>query len=80
MLIVLSGFNYEKKKNHYEDGYKSSTTPRSSDELRRASLLPAASAAAALAQLHYQRLDSDWDSEQVRLLKKDTCTYVIDKC
>ena len=64
ILIVELGHHYDKKA-HYEDGYKSSATPRSSDELRRASLLPAASAAAALAQLHYQRLDSDWDSEQV---------------
>lgn len=33
---------------------------RSSDEYRRGSLIPAASAAAALAQLHYHRPDSDW--------------------
>ncbi|KAK7540584.1 uncharacterized protein J3D65DRAFT_549116 [Phyllosticta citribraziliensis] len=40
-------------------------TPRSSDEMRRGSLLPAASAAAALAQLHNHRPDYEWDSEQV---------------
>ncbi|KAK8155538.1 hypothetical protein BC567DRAFT_276627 [Phyllosticta citribraziliensis] len=39
-------------------------TPRSSDEMRRGSLLPAASAAAALAQLHNHRPDYEWDSEQ----------------
>lgn len=43
----------------------SSSTPRTSDELRRGSLLPAASAAAALAQLHNHRPDYDWDSEPV---------------
>ncbi|KAF2813664.1 uncharacterized protein BDZ99DRAFT_485835 [Mytilinidion resinicola] len=46
----------------YNDGY-SSTTPRTSDEMRRGSLLPAASAAAALAALHTHRPDFDWDSE-----------------
>lgn len=41
-------------------------TPRTSDELRRPSLLPAATAAAALASLHNHRPDYDWDSDQVR--------------
>lgn len=36
---------------------------RSSDEYRRGSLIPAASAAAALAQLHYHRPDSDWGGD-----------------
>lgn len=40
-------------------------TPRTSDELRRPSLLPAATAAAALASLHNHRPDYDWDSDQV---------------
>ncbi|KAK7543553.1 hypothetical protein IWX49DRAFT_609151 [Phyllosticta citricarpa] len=44
--------------------YQDDVTPRSSDEMRRASLLPAASAAAALAQLHNHRPDYEWDSEQ----------------
>ncbi|KAK8181829.1 hypothetical protein IWZ00DRAFT_563964 [Phyllosticta capitalensis] len=44
--------------------YPDDVTPRSSDEMRRASLLPAASAAAALAQLHNHRPDYEWDSEQ----------------
>lgn len=47
--------------------YHDDTTPRSSDEMRRGSLLPAASAAAALAQLHNHRPEYDWDSEQVGL-------------
>lgn len=38
---------------------------RSSDEYRRGSLIPAASAAAALAQLHYHRPDSDWGGNDV---------------
>jgi hypothetical protein len=50
----------------YNDGY-SSTTPRTSDEVRRGSLLPAASAAAALAALHTHRPDFEWDSEPVGL-------------
>ena len=36
---------------------------RSSDEYRRGSLIPAASAAAALAQLHYHRPDPDWGGD-----------------
>lgn len=38
---------------------------RSSDEFRRGSLIPAANAAAALAQLHSHRADFSWDPEQV---------------
>ena len=34
-------------------------------EYRRGSLLPAASAAAALAQLHYARPDGDWGTDHV---------------
>lgn len=34
--------------------------------MRRGSLLPAASAAAALASLHNHRPDYDWDSDPVR--------------
>ena len=38
---------------------------RSSDEFRRGSLIPAANAAAALAQLHNHRPEYGWDTEQV---------------
>lgn len=38
---------------------------RSSDEYRRGSLIPAASAAAALAQLHYHRPDPDWGGDSM---------------
>ncbi|KAI9792997.1 MAG: hypothetical protein M1833_000984 [Piccolia ochrophora] len=47
----------------FQDERSPSVTPRTSDEYTASSLLPAASAAAALAQLHNHRLDSDWDSE-----------------
>lgn len=40
---------------------------RSSDEYRRGSLIPAASAAAALAQLHYHRPDSDWGGDGINM-------------
>lgn len=39
---------------------------RSSDEYRRGSLIPAASAAAALAQLHYHRPDSEWGGDNIQ--------------
>ena len=38
---------------------------RTSDEMRRPSLLPAATAAAALASLHNHRAEYDWDSDPV---------------
>jgi len=38
---------------------------RSSDEYRRGSLIPAASAAAALAQLHYHRPESEWGGNDI---------------
>ena len=50
-----------------------SLTPRTSDEMRRGSLLPAASAAAALAALHTHRADYDWDSDPV-------CSQAIHVC
>lgn len=49
----------------YNDDY-SSSDPRTSDELlRRGSLLPAATAAAALASLHNHRPEFEWDSDPV---------------
>ncbi|KAF2007717.1 hypothetical protein P154DRAFT_1183 [Amniculicola lignicola CBS 123094] len=51
----------------YTDGY-SSSTPRTSDEMRRGSLLPAASAAAALASLHKEIPNYDWESDPVSTL------------
>lgn len=58
---------------HNDDHSYSSSTPRTSDEMRRASLLTPASAAATLASLHNQRPDYDWESDPVRLLSS-ACT------
>ena len=52
----------------YRDPYGYDPTPRSSDEYRRGSLLPATSAAEVLAQLHDSRQpEIHWDAEPVRL-------------
>jgi hypothetical protein len=42
-------------------------TPRAADEYHGGAMLPAASAAAALAQLHNHKLEPDWESEGVRV-------------
>lgn len=47
----------------YRDDSTTPNTPRNQDEYQSASMLPAASAAAALAQLHNHKAESDWDSE-----------------
>lgn len=49
----------------YRDDSTAPNTPRNLDEYRSASAQPAVSAAAALAQLHNHKADSDWDSEPV---------------
>ncbi|KAI9753934.1 MAG: hypothetical protein M1835_000942, partial [Candelina submexicana] len=51
----------------YEEDKSGPGTPRAADETNPTAPLPAASAAAALAQLHYQRPDSDWEDENVIL-------------
>ncbi|KAL2756915.1 hypothetical protein ACRALDRAFT_1062596 [Sodiomyces alcalophilus JCM 7366] len=55
----LQGFHHDRQ------AYDSSTpaTPRHTDDYTAASLLPAASAAAALAQLHGHRVEQDWEAE-----------------
>ncbi|KAF1987629.1 hypothetical protein K402DRAFT_42862 [Aulographum hederae CBS 113979] len=55
-----SAYDNENKP-YYNEEFTYGDAPRSSDEYRRGSLLPAESAAAALAQLHTQ---TGWDSEQ----------------
>jgi len=65
------GYSNEPKP-YYTDDYNLGGTPRSSDEYRRGSLLPAESAAAALAQLHNQ---TGWDSEQVHSFPCYTLDY-----
>lgn len=49
----------------YRDDSTTPNTPRNLDEYQSASTQPAVSAAAALAQLHNHKADSDWDSEPV---------------
>lgn len=47
----------------YRDDSTAPNTPRNLDEYQSASMLPAASAAAALAQLHKHKNELDWESE-----------------
>ncbi|KAF1946668.1 hypothetical protein EJ02DRAFT_216989 [Clathrospora elynae] len=49
--------------NTFFDAEYGATELRTSDEMRRPSLLPAATAAAALASLHNHRAEYDWDSD-----------------
>ncbi len=50
---------------HYDDDSNAANTPRNLDEYNAGSMLPAASAAAALAQLHNYKVEPEWDSENV---------------
>ncbi|KYG39816.1 hypothetical protein M433DRAFT_302158 [Acidomyces richmondensis BFW] len=69
----LSSFDYHPALGHHDGGYYTAgdaeaaaiyssmqAQHRTSDEMRRGSLIPAASAAQALAQLHYHRPVDDW--------------------
>ncbi|KAI9720563.1 MAG: hypothetical protein M1812_002743 [Candelaria pacifica] len=56
----------------YEEEKSGPGTPRALDETSPSALLPAASAAAALAQLHYQRPDSDWEDESEIFSENET--------
>ncbi|KAF2130066.1 hypothetical protein P153DRAFT_290167 [Dothidotthia symphoricarpi CBS 119687] len=58
----------------FADDY-SSSDPRTSDELRRGSLLPAATAAAALAALHTHRAEYDWDSDAEPTSEPESKSY-----
>ena len=49
----------------FRDGSSAPGTPRNMDDYQGGSLLPAASAAAALAQLHNHKIEPDWESEVV---------------
>lgn len=53
---------------HLRDDSSAPGTPRNMDDLSGVSMLPAASAAAALAQLGQQKIESEWDSEVVHRL------------
>ncbi len=50
---------------HLRDDSSIPGTPRNMDDLLGGSILPAASAAAALAQLGQQKIEPEWDSELV---------------
>lgn len=64
-LYIWQLVGYGHDRNYYGEETSSPNTPRNLDEYN-SSMLPAASAAAALAQLHNHKVESDWDSENVR--------------
>lgn len=68
---------YGHERHHYGDDSSSPNTPRNLDDYNAGSMLPAASAAAALAQLHNYKVESDWDSEGVRILIISGSTALI---
>ena len=51
---------------YYREDSSTPGTPRNLEDLHSGNMLPAASAAAALAQLHNHKLETDWESEGVR--------------
>ncbi|KAI9745322.1 MAG: hypothetical protein M1818_001602 [Claussenomyces sp. TS43310] len=60
--LTIVGYGHEHH-NYYGDDSSAPNTPRNLDEYHSASMLPAASAAAALAQLHNHKMEPEWDSE-----------------
>ncbi|KAJ4310102.1 hypothetical protein N0V94_008608, partial [Neodidymelliopsis sp. IMI 364377] len=75
-LTLWQGFGIGDLSAFYNDDY-SSSDPRPSDELlRRGSLLPAATAAAALASLHNHRPEFDWDSDPVGTRVAASCSFM----
>jgi hypothetical protein len=74
-LTHWQGFNAGDLSAFYNDDYNVSD-PRTSDEyLRRPSLLPAATAAAALASLHNHRPEFEWDSDPVSSPVALSCSF-----
>lgn len=63
--FLIGGTGYGNERQSYYGDSSTPTTPRDLEEYGLGSMLPAASAAAALAQLHNHRLDNDWESERV---------------
>jgi hypothetical protein len=53
------------RNSYYGEDSSNPNTPRNLDEYQSGSMLPAASAAAALAQLHNHKLEAEWESEAV---------------
>lgn len=56
---------------YYGEDSSTPNTPRNVDDYTASSMLPAASAAAALAQLHNHKLEPDWESENVHFSSAD---------
>ncbi|KAF2864646.1 hypothetical protein BDV95DRAFT_509020 [Massariosphaeria phaeospora] len=67
------GFGGEHNAFLYDD--YSSSTPRTLDEMRQGSLLPAATAAAALAALHSHQPNFDWESDPEANSEPDSKSY-----
>lgn len=68
---------YPRDRHIYQrDGSSAPGTPRHLDEYVGGSLLPAASAAAALASLHGHRIEQDWDSEGVTNTPQSTTRFL----
>lgn len=64
-LIMISVYGNDRQ-SYYGEDTSTPNTPRNLDDFQLGSMLPAASAAAALAQLHNHKLENDWESEGVR--------------
>lgn len=65
ILTTTAGYGNERQSYYGEDS-STPNTPRNLEDFQLGSMLPAASAAAALAQLHNHKLENDWESEGVR--------------
>lgn len=63
-LTIPQGYGNDRHSFYGEDS-SAPNTPRAIDEYHSGLMLPAASAAAALAQLHNHKLEPDWESENV---------------
>jgi len=65
--ILTNDIGYgNERQSYYREDSSTPNTPRNLEDFQLGSMLPAASAAAALAQLHNHKLENDWESEGVR--------------
>jgi hypothetical protein len=60
---------------YYREDSSAPNTPRNLEEYHSGSMLPAASAAAALAQLHNHKIEPEWESEIVCPFPKELCPF-----
>jgi hypothetical protein len=63
--------------NSFYHDYNDASNQPALDHMRRGSLLPAASAAAALASLHNQRPEYEWESDPVWLSYTMLCSKLL---